>query len=187
MVKELFLLDSNTSKCYNCVKESGIDMNTNITDEYILRISQATPVQLVIINHELLINFLTGALESFEKGEQENFYKGINKTKDALTQLIEGLDFENPIAHDLYNLYQYAGERLNKALFADDTEAAKEVLEMFGELLEGWQAIEDTPDDRLEPSTELNQTPQVFAGLTYGRDGGLEEYIPEDEGRGFKA
>lgn len=154
-------------------------------EDYTLRIAQATPVQLVIINHELLVDFVTGALTAFESGELELFYQYLNKSKDALTQLIEGLDFEHEIAHELYNLYLYAGERLNKALFSKDKGAALEVKEMFLELLEGWQAIEDTPDERIA-ETPAQDGPQVYAGLTYGREG-LTEYIPEDGDAGFKA
>lgn len=154
-------------------------------EEYTQRISEATPVQLVIINHELLLVFIAEAKTAYKKDDLESFYTHINKSKDALTQLIEGLDFDNPIAQDLYDLYLYAGEKLNKALFGKDIPAAEEVEEMFTNLLEGWQAIEDTPDDRI---AEVSEAPpqQVFAGLTYGKDG-LDEYIPEDESRGFKA
>ena len=157
------------------------------TEDYTLRIAQATPVQLVIINHELLLDFITTAMDAFEKGELELFYQNINKSKDALTMLIEGLDFDQEIAHELYNLYRYAGECLNKALFGKDIKAADEIKNMFHELLEGWQSIEDTPDDRIpENATDDVGPQQVFAGLTYGKDG-LDEYIPEDDSRGFKA
>lgn len=155
-----------------------------IKEDYTLRIAQATPVQLVIINHELLVAFIEEAQTAFENKEFELFYRQINKSKDALTQLIEGLDMENEIAQELYNLYLYAGEQLNKALFSKDISAAEEIKEMFKELLEGWQAIENTADDRLKEAPA--QGPQVFAGLTYHKDG-LSEYIPEDEKRGYKA
>ena len=155
-------------------------------DDYILRIAQATPVQLVIINHELVVNFISEALEAMEKDDIQLFEQNINKAKDSLMPLMDGADLENPIAKDLFVLYLYAGRRLNKAYFGRDTEAAREVLEMFSELLEGWQAIEHTPDDRLSDDP-ADDAPQVYAGLTYGKDGGLEEYIPQDENRGFKA
>lgn len=155
-------------------------------EDYTLRIAQATPVQLVIINHELLTAFITEALLALENDDTELFYQGINKSKDALTQLVNGLDFENPIAQELYNLYLYASERLNKALFGKDAQAAEEVKSMFEELLEAWQAIEDTPDERLTKNP-LTAGPQVYAGLTYGKDGELSEYIPGEEGRGYKA
>ena len=158
------------------------------TEDYNLRIAQATPVQLVIINHELLLAFIKEALSAFDENDKsamELFFQNINKAKAALTQLMEGLDFNNPIAQELYDLYVYAGERLNKALFGKDSQAAEEIADMFTVLLEGWQAIADTPDERLS-NLEKGETPQVFAGLTYHKDG-LSEYIPEDENRGFKA
>jgi len=154
-------------------------------EDYILRIAQATPVQLVIITNELMVAFITEALDALKDSNIELFDHNINKAKDALMQLIDGLDFENPIAQELYELYLYANERLNKAFFARDADSAQEILEMFQNLLEGWVAIENTPDDRIA-ETLAEEAPQVFAGLTYGRDG-LSEYIPEDEGRGFKA
>lgn len=154
-------------------------------EDYTLRIARATPVQLVIINHELLLDFVTQAIGAYENGELELFYRHINKSKDALAQLMEGLDFGQPIAHELHNLYIYAGERLNKALFNKEAAAAEEIAEMFKELLEGWQAIEDTADDRIAEAPGQDG-PRVYAGLTYGKDG-LDEYIPEDEGKGFKA
>jgi flagellar biosynthetic protein FliS len=154
-------------------------------EDYVLRIAQATPVQLVIINHELLVAFIDDALSAIEKGETDLFHQNISKAKDALTQLIDGLDPENPIARKLSDLYLFAGERLNKALFGNDPEAAFEVSEMFKDLLEGWQAIENTPDDRLTEAP-AQSGPQVYAGLTYGKDG-LSEYIPDSGDSGFKA
>lgn len=154
-------------------------------DDYILRIAQATPVQLVIITNELMVAFINDALVALEDCDTELFDYNINKAKDTLMQLIEGLDFENVIAQELYELYLYANERLNKAFFARDSASAQEILEMFQTLLEGWLAIENTPDDRIVANAP-EDAPQIFAGLTYGKDG-LSEYIPEDEGRGFKA
>ena len=155
-------------------------------EDYTLRIAQATPVQLVIINHELIVDFISAALEAMEKDDIQLFEQNINKAKDALMPLMDGADLENPIAQELFVLYMYAGRRLNKAFFGRDTEAAQEILEMFRELLEGWQSIEHTPDDRLSEDP-AEDAPHVYAGLTYGKDGGLEEYIPQDESRGFKA
>ncbi|MCL2015361.1 MAG: hypothetical protein FWG68_03830, partial [Defluviitaleaceae bacterium] len=61
-------------------------------EDYTLRIANATPVQLVVINHELLLAFIEEALAAHAAHEPAVYYKKINKAKDALTQLIEGLD-----------------------------------------------------------------------------------------------
>jgi len=159
-------------------------------EDYVLRIASATPVQLVVINHELIVEFLAEALATADNPDEAPFFAyNIDKAKNGLLQLIEGLDFEIEIAHELYNLYMYANERLTKAFFGRDREASKEIIievqEMFQTLLEGWQSIVDTPDDRILEET-IPEGHQVYAGLTYGRSG-LSEYVKEDDSRGFKA
>ena len=149
-------------------------------EEYNRRIAVARPVQLVIITHELLLEFLEIGIEGFEEGDMEKFYFGVNKAKSALAELMDGIDHDNEIGKGLYELYLYAGERLNKAYFAKLKEVAEEIKEMFEVLLEGWRGIEDTPDNRA-------MGPQVVAGLTYGRGGELSEYVEGDEGGGFRA
>jgi flagellar biosynthetic protein FliS len=153
------------------------------TDDYVLRIAAATPVQLVIINHEIMMAYITDALEALDKGDTPAFDKSVNGAKNSLESLINGLNFETEIAHELYDLYLYAGERLNRVCFSADKDAAQDVLAMFGNLLEGWRFIEDTPDTRVDENVSV---PKVYAGLTYHRDG-LAEYVVEDENRGFKA
>ncbi|MCL1987962.1 MAG: flagellar protein FliS [Firmicutes bacterium] len=156
-------------------------------EDYTLRIANATPVQLVVINYELLLAFVDEALTAHSVNDKAEYYKKIGKTKEAITQLIEGLDLDNEVAQNLYQLYQYAWERLNKALFTGDfvgsANAVIEVQQMFATLLEGWQQIENTPDDRI---AEHQADSKVYAGLTYGKDG-LNEYIPQDGNEGFKA
>jgi len=159
-------------------------------EDYVLRIASATPVQLVVINHELIVAFLAEALDTADNPDEAPLFAyNIDKAKNGLLQLIEGLDFEVEIAHELYNLYLYANERLTKAFFERDLEISKAILveiqEMFQTLLEGWQSIVDTPDDRILEEV-VPDGHQVFAGLTYGRDG-LSEYVKEDDSRGFKA
>ena len=154
-------------------------------EDYILRITSATPVQLVVINHQILLDFIAGAIEA---SSGEAFEGNINKAKDALAQLMSGLNFESEIAHDLFDLYLYAGRLLNHALFSRDPEASakdlNEVLGIFQNLLEGWEAIADTPS-QTEQGPQ-NDSPQVYAGLTYEKDG-LSEYVVQDDSRGFKA
>jgi flagellin-specific chaperone FliS len=150
-------------------------------DDYILRVSSATPVQLVVISHELLVAFLSDALAN--RGAPPVFAENVGKARDALEQLINGLDFTVTLAQELYDLYLYAGGRLGRAFFAYDADAAAEVLAMFETLLAGWKAIEDAPDTRA--AEQARGGPQVYAGLTYER-GGLSEIVVDD-GEGYRA
>lgn len=159
------------------------------TDDYTLRISQASPAQLVVINYELIEAFLTDALEAYgpeaviRAEDKPVFAQHIEKAKNGLTQLIRGLNFEIIIAHDLYQIYEYVNGLLNAAYFSYKRDAAAEALSLMRTLLEGWrEAARQEPD--AAPVTD--GAPQVYAGLTYQKDG-LSEYVVQDNGRGYQA
>ena len=155
-------------------------------EDYVLKIANATPVQLVSITNRLMVEFVSEAIHALEAGNNEVFEQNINRAKSALEQLMGSLNFEVEIAQELYDLYLYAGKLLNRSFFDYDAAPIQEVKEMFETLLEGWEAIEDTPDKRVSDGDTVEDGPQVYAGLTYEK-GGLSEYIVEDENHGFKA
>jgi len=167
---------------------------------YLLRISQANPVGLVVINFELILDFLTEAVVALEPqasaGEAQDalpppdfevFRTNVQKAKSGLEQLIQSLDFEVPIAHDFYEIYNYVYKLLCNVQFSSDGKAAcvalKEVSELMEILLEGWRDTAEKADN-LPPASE---GPKVYTGLTYGRDGQANEYIDENKDRGYMA
>ena len=154
---------------------------------YMLRISQANPTQLVVINFELIIEFLNAASEAIGK---EEFLTYIQKAKSGIEQLIDALDLGVSISHDFYEIYKYTYKLLSDVSFSKDTEIiknaiaeAKELMEM---LLEGWRKAEETDEAKSEEAV-ATEAPKVYTGLTYGKSGQAEEYIDEDSGRGYMA
>ncbi|MCL2198429.1 MAG: flagellar protein FliS [Defluviitaleaceae bacterium] len=158
------------------------------TSAYMVRISQASPAGLVVINFELILDFLNEALES--AGEREIFRQHLQKAKEGIEQLIQSLDFEVPVSQTFYDIYSYCYKLLCDVQFSTDSEAAcsavKEVQEYMEKLLEGWR--ETAEKSNLEPTAEATEdTPKVYTGLTYGRDGQANEYIDENKDRGYMA
>lgn len=155
---------------------------------YMLRISQANPTQLVVINFELILEFLATASASACAVGTDEFTAKVQKVKNGLEQLIYTLDFNVPLAHDFYEIYKYTYMRLSDISFTKDETLAKEVLaeatETMDALLVGWQAAAETEAANAEPVA--TEAPKVYTGLTYGKGGQAEEYI-EDSGRGFMA
>jgi len=151
---------------------------------YILRISQASPVGLVVINFELILEFLNEATEN--TNDKEIFRASIAKAKEGLEQLIQSLDFEIPLSQDFYEIYKYAYKLLSDIMFSSDIEAAclavKEVAELMELLLAGWR---DAAEKHIPEAT--TDTTKVYSGLTYGRDGNANEYIDENKDRGYMA
>ena len=150
---------------------------------YILRISQASPAGLVVINFELILEYLNTALVT-------DFRENVQKAKEGIEQLIQSLNFDVPLSHDFYEIYNYSYKLLCDVHFSSDSEAAcnavKEVAELMEMLLVGWRECAEKADAEgiEQPSTEA---PKVYTGLTYGKDGQANEYIDEDKDRGYMA
>ncbi|MCL2499335.1 MAG: flagellar protein FliS [Defluviitaleaceae bacterium] len=143
-------------------------------DDYKIRISNANPAQLVVINFEMVIAFL-------DDGQ-------IEKAKDALSQLIRSLNFEITLAHDFYEIYKYVNELLIAAQFSKDDAKIKQTLnearELMDVLLVGWKDAEKQVAD-LPPVAGI--APKVYAGLTYSRSGQVDEYVDEGNNKGYMA
>ncbi|MCL2664160.1 MAG: flagellar protein FliS [Defluviitaleaceae bacterium] len=151
-------------------------------DDYKLRIAQATPLQLVIINYEMAIGYIDEALKN-----EDGFERGISKARESLFLLTSSLDLKISVAQDLYTVYEYIGRLLTSALFGKGARRAKAAADsksMLEELLEGWLTVNES--EAGATSAEAN-APQVFAGLTYTRGGELSEYVNQNENRGYKA
>ena len=156
-------------------------------EAYILRISQANPTQLVVINFELILEFLAATEGTFGTDE---FLTYIQKAKNGLEQLTDALDLSVSFSHDFYEIYKYTYKRLSDISFTRDENAAKEVIaeakELMQMLLEGWRAAAES-DAATADAPIASEAPKVYTGLTYGKGGQAEEYIEQDSGRGYMA
>lgn len=153
---------------------------------YMLRISQASPAGLVVINFELVLEYLNAAMVSVD--DKESFRANIQKAKDGIEQLIDALDLDIPLSLDFYEIYNYSYKLLCDVHFSD-TETAipvvKEVAELMDMLLAGWRDAAEKADASGETVAE-GEAPKVYTGLTYGKDGKANEYIDENN-RGYMA
>jgi hypothetical protein len=143
-------------------------------DSFSMRIANANPAQMVVINFELVIAFI-------DDGQ-------IEKAKNGLEQLVRSLNFEIPLAHDFYDIYRYINELLVRAQLSQDKNtadnAAEEARELLETLLVGWQDVEKQVAD-LPPVA--GESPKVYSGLTYSNDGKADEYIDDDNKKGYMA
>jgi len=153
---------------------------------YMLKIARSGPVRLVVLNFEIIIDYLGVAIESAPH-DDVSCRAAVNKAKEGVEKLIQALDFEVPMSHDFYEIYKYVYGLLSTAAVSSDSSTVlakvEEVKELTGLLLASWQKTAEIHID--EPVNE--NAPKIYAGLTYGRGGKLNEYIDEDSNRGFKA
>ncbi len=152
------------------------------TEDYVARIANATPLQLVIISYELIIKYIEDASDCIDNEKMFEF--NLNKSKDFLDDLKNSLDMSLEISRNLMSLYNYVGQQISYYRFSKKSEHAEEAKKVINELLDGWRTIENQEEDK---TPLMENTQQLYAGLTYDRSGKLSEYVETDAKRGFKA
>ena len=154
--------------------------------EYIEQIENATPLQLIIINYELLLAHINDATQ--KKARTKEAEAAIEKARKCVEELHASLSLEVEFSLDLANLYLYINKLLIHAgMKRDDDEKNRllhEAAKIAGGLFDAWCKLE--ADVKLLEKAAAN-TPPIFAGLTYGKDGQLNEFEDEDPNRGYRA
>lgn len=158
----------------------------NKNQDYVARISCATPLQLVIITYDIMLdNIALAKLNINNKSAKEHIFK----TQKLLSQLITSLNMDIKISEEILPIYMY----INKLLIScsvkinmknDEnlvTKMLTDIEKILNILLVSWKSIKDT-----EQPIMINSQ-QLFVGLTYKKDGRLTEYLNEDSDRSFKA
>lgn len=151
-------------------------------EDYVACIASATPLQLVIINYEIILDYLDTAKENIN--DDKTFEFNLDKARDFLLELRNSLNMTYNISRDLMSLYNYVDQQMAYYKVNKKEEHFDECKKVLSELLDGWKAIEK---DETDKTPIMKNTEHLYAGLTYGRNGKLSEYVDTDNRRGFKA
>ena len=144
-------------------------------DEYVARIGTANQSQLVLITYELLLSHLDTALSA-----PVEYCPHTERARMAINALMGGLDMSQGVAGELLPIYMFIDRLLVRAYFSGDTSPLIEAREHCLELYKILKLAEEGLNDNSPKSST-----EVYAGLTYGRDG-LSEYVIQDGARTFK-
>lgn len=150
--------------------------------DYALRIANATPNELNIITFELCILNIEEALENIDSNPKL-FSRKINTALCILKEIIVSLNFDYDISIELSKIYLYINRLLIHSKFNFDKNNLIDSIELLTTIKEGFEQI----DEGVSTAKVMTNTQKVFAGLTYGRNGNLTEYIDNSSSTGFQA
>jgi len=154
-------------------------------EEYAKRIEQATPLQLTLINYELLLHAIDDARAAAAKSDDCKI--ALDKARECLATLYTTLDMDVEFSKDLANLYLFVNQSIIHAGLKRSDDEKNQLLDdafqIMTQLSAAWLTLAD--DENL--ADKLADGERRFAGLTYGKDGQLEEYQDFDPDRGYKA
>lgn len=151
---------------------------------YTARVAQANRTELVVIIYELILDSIKEGEMCYNKGDLEAGAEHIGKAQAYLQELKGSLDHQYELSGQLFQLYRYVNEQLITTKLRQkpvNLDAACNVIQglmsSFAEV-----ARQDTS------GPVMQNTQQVYAGLTYGR-GSLDEVLmsQDETSRGFKA
>lgn len=106
--------------------------------------AQASPVQLVLILMDGLLEELARARAHLEARRYEQKGKSLDKCVDILNGLSGALDMESggEVVVNLQRLYDYCANRLYQASFQLDPAIVDEVVGLVSTIRQGWQGVQ---------------------------------------------
>ena len=151
---------------------------------YTLRVSQASPCELVVIMYDIILDDVKNAREAKNAGDDKQYQADLVHAGKMVNELMDALDFSQAISFRLMSLYIYVNKMLVKARISKKWDSLNDVELVIEKLRAGFDGIKN--QDTTGPVMQNVQ--QVYAGLTYGKGTLNETYLnAQDYNRGFNA
>lgn len=147
-------------------------MNKALIELYKKRVSSATPLELTNISFELFELYAQEALK--HNRDSEEFLKNTKKAKDFIEMMDSTLDREYKVSQELSQIYTYVLKILGDAMEFKDPIFINDAIRVIKPLKRAFKDVEADGYGEINKNIDTN----VFAGLTYGRDG-LSEFIDD--------
>lgn len=152
-------------------------------NEFTRRITQSNRGEMIVIEYDIFFTYIEDAIADHKAGRYENFKDNIRNADRVLARLQSTLNFEYPIAAELYPLYTFARKSLMMSIVKNNAEGLEDAQRIMRNLYAGF--TEAAKQDHSEPL--MHNTQQVYAGMTYDRKNLTESFHEPGTSRGFLA
>lgn len=148
--------------------------------DFTRRISQCNRGEMIVVIYDIIFAYINDAEESCRTDDYEGFRENLRKAQRGVDVLMQALNFQYEISGNLYSLYVFAKEAMAKAIVKKALEPLEEARMVLKELYEAF--VEAAKQDHSMPL--MQNTQQVYAGITYGKTD-LTETFQDETSRGF--
>lgn len=142
------------------------------------RVTSGNKTDLVVTTYDIILIYFRDAKAAWEQKDVDNFVWNVKKANDFVNELVHALDCKYDIGKQLLSLYRYIQEILNQCILKrteGDLSCAKSMIEKLKASFE-----EVAKQDMSGPVVE--QSGQIYAGLTYGKGTLNESYHNMSDG-----
>lgn len=158
-------------------------MRDDIKKEFTRRIAQATPISMITILYDMALVYLEDAKAALAAKEEKKFVQEIHHAQDCLMELLNSLDMKYEPAAALRELYLYMHRELAGAIISTSETPLSQPESILTRLRDAYLELEKTGS--FEPV--MDNTQQIYAGLTYGKNSLIESLAQPVNNRGFLA
>lgn len=156
-------------------------MKDELKKEFARRIAQATPVSMITVLYDMTLVYLGDAKEALGKGQEKRFAQEVHRAQDCLMELLNSLDMKYEPAPALHGLYLYMHRELARSIVSSSEEHLAQPQSILERLRDAYLELEKTGS--FEPV--MDNTQQIYAGLTYGKNSLIESLAQPVNDRGF--
>ena len=158
-------------------------MRDDLKKEFTRRIAQASPVSMITILYDMALVYLEDAETALKVKEKKKFVQEIHHAQDCLMELLNSLDMKYEPAAALRELYLYMHRELAGAIISMSEKPVLQPKSILVRLRDAYLELEKTGS--FEPV--MDNTQQIYAGLTYGKNSLVESLAQPVNNRGFLA
>lgn len=156
-------------------------MKDELKKEFTRRIAQATPVSMITILYDMTLVYLEDAEAAFAVNRKKEFVQEIHRAQDCLMELLNSLDIKYEPATALRELYLYMHRELAAAILTFSEKSLLQPKSILTRLRDAYLELEKTGS--FEPV--MDNTQQIYAGLTYGKNSLVESLAQPVNNRGY--
>lgn len=158
-------------------------MRDELKKEFTRRITQANPVSMITILYDMTLIYIQDAKEALVGRKEKKFIQEIHRAQDCLMELMSSLDMKYEPAAALRELYLYMHRELAGAIISASKDRLAQPESILTRLRDAYLELEKTGS--FEPV--MDNTQQIYAGLTYGKSSLVESLAQPVNNRGFLA
>lgn len=140
---------------------------------YKMRISQAGIAELTVVMLEMEIQWIKEALDFYGNSDMDSFLETVTKAQSTQVELMNVMNMDNAVAVDVYSVFAFVNRQLIEAKIKRQALDLLKCKGMLERLHKSFQKI--VPTDTAGPV--MMQSEKVYAGLTYGSGGLVENSV----------
>jgi len=158
-------------------------MTSEKRKDFARRISQANKTELVAVTYDIIIENIDCSINSLEEGNIPEYRAELKSAQRMLGELMRSLDFKYPISKYLLNIYEYVQRKLVASDVSGEDRGLGEIRGILSRLGGAFAKIAGQDNS----GSVMENTQQIYAGLTYGKGVLNEADMGAGTNRGFLA